>query len=545
LRENAQASVHVSFREAKIARNSTAGGAIVVPPMVRLLARPQAVVLTLVAALAGCAAPPALPRSPTSEPATAPGPRASSGPIPSFDGEAITKAFAMEKLQTSIVDDDHEFVRSLAFRGPGSRLPPLEHVRSWLAAHGALLGYGTLGPMEPEPSEAERPQDLPSDVVRFPNAERCPGLRLEVWYQQEKEAYVPYWWHFECGSSVVEEQRIKDYQRLAEKERKQIAWQRDVRRRQESKVEERKVEERKPQDRIADWARSEGLSPREVKRRHDGVRVALDAKGPNAANGATRRAYTEALAARAAQFEGLPALDTTEVTQPYDQGASDPKLLSTRFLRLERRLARPPLDGACIDPRVRVDLWEESAPSTQKEAAYWVSAVTVTCEKENPGGKKAPPHAAPRSSASSAPFLAICGAVNYAVDAIYAGTVIDNRGDVYTFRGGKLFSGSSAHELAVLLRHEKAYAGTLPPEEVDRLVALTPTVAREPLKVNEVMVPDAPGAGCSLLMRGATPDALVSIPFDHSGANEEGTRSGPASRAAQAILGRADKLANP
>jgi hypothetical protein len=499
--------------------------------MNHLASRPLALLLTaLFASLAGCAPASGPPRGPTKAPATGTEPSAAPAPIAAFDGNAIQRAFRLEKLETFITKTDQDQVRAISFGGRGSPLPPLEHVRTWLAAHGSLLGYGALGPMEAEPQAAERPKDLPSQVVRFPRAAACPGLTLEIWYAEDEGLYEPYVWHFTCGSSTAERQSLEAYRSMAQEKRAKLTGARLA---------------RKLDDRIADWARSEGLSPTEVRRRPDGVRVRMRRPGSNAANGANRRADTEALAARAAQLEGLPALDTTEVTTPDPPIASDSGLLATRFLRLERRLARPPLDGACIDPRVRIELGEESAPSTQKEAAYFIAEVSVTCAKEPTGGRRAPPHAAPKSAASSPRFLAICAGVNYGVDATFAGTVVDNRGDVYTFRGGPPFSGTSARELAVLLRHEKAYVGTLPADAVDRLVALTPTVAREPFKAVEQDVEyDAPATGCSLLARGATPDALVTVDFSHSSADQQGRRRGPASRAAEAILTSADRLAN-
>ena len=120
--------------------------------------------------------------------------------------------------------------------------------------------------------------------------------------------------------------------------------------------------------------------------------------------------------------------------------------------------------------------------------------------------------------------------------------MIDKRGDVYTFSGGRPFSGKSAQELAVLLRHGKHYEGTLPAAEVDRLVSLAAQVEREPFQKHAVQIYDAPGGGCHLFRSGPTTDALVPIPFDEFGTTV-GKRVGPASSEAEKVLNRAQSLA--
>jgi hypothetical protein len=292
-------------------------------------------------------------------------------------------------------------------------------------------------------------------------------------------------------------------------------------------------------DPFATWLRSERVPIDKVQRTAEGVRANPTDAPPLDGD---RYALVKAFAERAAKAEGLPALDTVDL-EPYSQRPTTPALLPKTFGTLTLRLAKAPLDGACIDPRVEVRLFDAvgGPPSTR------IVGVSVECAKEPPSGSTAPPDAGrtlPRTAAGSLPFLALCESINFAWGYQHSGTVIDKRGDVYTFSGGRPSWNGSAQELAVLLRHGKRYAGTLPPGDVDRLASLTSQVEREPLVTRSVAMYDAPGGGCSLLRRGATADALVAIPFDRFGTTA-GKRTGPASSEAEKLLSRAASLAAP
>jgi hypothetical protein len=255
---------------------------------------------------------------------------------------------------------------------------------------------------------------------------------------------------------------------------------------------------------------------------------------------ATRLDYVKGFAERFARTERMPAFDTVTL-EPPPKAPQDAKSLPLRFVALELRLAKPSLDGACIDPRVTVRL-VETADASGGTPGYWLAQAEVRCETEPATGTKPPESAAkralPKAASGAVPFLAMCESVNFAMGGLHSGEVIDRRGDVYRFTGGPVFSGSSAHELAVLVRHQKVYVGTLPPADVDRLVALTPAVEREPLTQRHVAVFDAPAGSCTLLRAGASPDALVSIPFETFG-RTAGARTGVASTAAKGVLERA------
>lgn len=124
-----------------------------------------------------------------------------------------------------------------------------------------------------------------------------------------------------------------------------------------------------------------------------------------------RLAYVRAFAERAARAEGLVALDTVDLV-PRTFGPTDPALLATRFERLELRLAQPPLDGACTDPRATIEIDEsDDGPS------FFVRSVRLLCEKESVAGRRPPPDASrklPATAAGKQPFLAICEYVSFA-----------------------------------------------------------------------------------------------------------------------------------
>ncbi len=290
------------------------------------------------------------------------------------------------------------------------------------------------------------------------------------------------------------------------------------------------------EDPLVVWLRSEQLSVRQVKR--DASRVTAFIRPHPVPSTTARLAYVRAFAERAARAEGLPALDTVDLVPP-DSKLTDANLLDTRFLRLELRLAKPPLDGACIDPRAIVDVSESG-----DGAGFSLVYLQLVCEKARIDGRRAPPDASRRLPAAAAghlPFLAICEYVNFAWGYDHDGYVIDKRGDVYAFSGGPVLSGKSIHGLRMMLRHSQTYAGTIPAAEADRLVALAPSVAREPFKKQHLDMFDAPGGGCSLLRLGGKDDALVSTELSSIG-REEGSRVGPASTSAQLVLAAARKL---
>lgn len=453
---------------------------------------------TLVALVLGCGAPPArAPRAP--------------------NVAALEAALAAEGYGVYIRAREDGRVEGVNFlqAAPTTKLPR-EIFLAVMKAHGDLLGYGPLG-------EAlfEGPAGTTGAIVgRFPNAQGCPNLHyLAAFEVSDATTKTPWMWAFGCDTSERSMEYFSSFQRM-----------------QQALDEGRKPRAPAVTDPFATWVRSEGIPTDNVQRTADGVRASSFRAPPLVGD---RLALVRAFAERAAKFEGLPELDTVELTR--GKSPNHPALLPTTFGTLTLRLAKPALDGACIDPRVVVDLFDDDgrAPSTR------IVGVAVECAREPVTGTMAPADAGrmlPRAAVGSLPFIAICQSLDAAWGYRHSGYVIDRRGDVYTFWGGRPFEGNSAHELAVLLRHGKQYKGTLLPGEVDRLVSLASQVEREPFQKHAVQIQDAPGGGCQLFRSGATADALVPIPFDAFGTTV-GKRAGPASSEVERVLKRAESLA--
>lgn len=441
---------------------------------------------------------------------------------------ALQKEMADEGHKVQFSTEKRQFVAIMNFKeAKASSSPPSRQIRAWLARHGDALGYGVLGEPVLE-AGGWATEAVPSGRMRFPNASECPGLLFEAAFGHvghgEQTAFAPKLWVFACPSSQSAAHYLQHLHALIERMRQGT------------------VKTATANDSIVAFLRSEGLAASSVKRDAKGVRVDLLTAKP--LGSAPRLELVKAFAERLARADGLPPLDTVKLTPREVEGApKDARPLAQRFAELELRLAKPPLDGVCIDPRVIVELHDDAAtPGTVP--GFWLSQVEVRCETEPAEGNKPPPddgRVLPRAASGSLPFLAMSESVNFAWGYHHSGLVIDKRGDVYSFSGGEVFSGTSAHALAVLLRHGKTYQGTLPPADVDRLAALIPAVAQEPLVQRHVDVFDAPGGGCNVLRAGASLDALFSVPFETFG-RTAGSRTGSASIRVKALLERAWKL---
>jgi hypothetical protein len=483
----------------------------------------------VIAATPACGPPsPASPPAPAPAesapaPAAPPGERRSSKPPASSNAGVLEAAMTAEghgklQLQSS---SEGQFVSLVHFRTMNTRASrPQDQLAGWLDTYGDTLGYGALGERQFDSASFGGNEPVVVGTVRFPGAKNCPGLTMHAAFDVVAgRGSAPKVFVLLCGAGAGASPVVDRSRALFDRLRAAPA-----------------------PDALRDWLRDQGLTAGSVTRRNDGVSASLE---PSASPVTTARlAYVKAFAERVARAEGLPALDQVELTPA--KKPTDPRPLEVRFERLELRLVRPPLDGACIDPRVSVEVRAAGAapPSPSGgDPSFALASLDVRCERE-PSGATAPADAArtlPRTAAGALPFLAVCEYFDFVGGRHHTGRVIDKRGDVYTFAGGEAFSGASAHELGMLLRHGKAYVGTLTPADVDRLAALTPSVATEPFRKTPQEVFDAPGGGCSLLHTGTNPDALVRVALEAVG-RELGSRVGPASTSARAILDRAKKL---
>ena len=282
-----------------------------------------------------------------------------------------------------------------------------------------------------------------------------------------------------------------------------------------------------PGDPLAAMLSKEGFAPGTVDRDASlgWVNVSLT-KSTQRFDG-DRIALVRSLAERAARLEGLPALDTIDL-EPAVRRTDEP--LARSFRRLTLRLAAPPLDGPCIDPRVEVGLYDEPLDNGAY-APPRATSLTVRCEKEPTMGNQPPadprrvwPHAA----SGSLPFVALCTLGRG------KGFVIDKRGDVYSYQP-RLAAASTGRALSIDVRHGKQWVGALPPASLDRLVALAPLAASARYQ-KQPGAADAPGTECALLRAGAN-DTFVRVPLEENGAIA-GKRLGAAAEEARRLVHR-------
>lgn len=441
----------------------------------------------------GCAQPPRAPQAPAVAPTAPPTASVASStePLQAPNVEALKAALAAEGYSVRVSAHDGRVVAIDFLEKPTTELPREVFV-AVMKAHGDLLGYGSLGEVElGGPSGLAGP--IWSMIGRFPEAKACPSLRYEAAFRElDAPNRAPMMWLFACPDSPEDKARMVNL--------RSVIGQMDDGR----------------TDPFANWLRSEGLTLDKVSREPDDVVASPSDAKPLLGD---RLAATKAFAERAAKREGLPPLDTVDLS-PLPSVAP--------FTMLTLRLARPPLDGPCIDPRVMVRV----------SATARIEWVRVECGEEPVSGSKGPPDAGrtlPRAAAGSLPFVAICETYNFAWDYVHHGRVIDKRGDVYAFSGGPPRSVKSAHELAIAIRYRKHYVGTLSPGDVDALVSVTAQVEREPYEKRRASTIDGGTESCSLLRAGPSADALVQVRISESG-DSAGKRVGPASTEAAKVL---------
>lgn len=495
----------------------------------------RAVVLWVSSAMLACGpdappgAPPQVPSPASSTSSATPSASSSAAPaahtvVQAPNVEALKAALAADGFKVQVSASKAGQVSVINFVGPSPtmRLPHDVFV-AVMKAHGDLLGYGVVGaPLLQGPSLPPGP--VTSMIGGFPGATGCPQLHYEAAFRAlDATSRTPLMWAFGCPGSpdsmAFFDQVHGTIQRISEASRAQAA----------SVV-----------DPLETWLRSEGMTVDRVTRESGRVVASLSSAPPLSGD---RVAAVRSFAEKVASFEKLPVLDTVDRT-PYADDEKKPAMLKVRFRVLKLRLAKPPLDGRCIDPTVTVHLADTAADPPSTPASARITDVMVACATEPAEGSKPPPDAGrtlPRAASSSLPFLLMCESTSFGWGYHHSGRVVDKRGDVYTFEGGEPFSGKSASELSVLIRHGKHYEGALPPADVDRLVALIAPVEREPLKTTPVQAFDMPGGGCSLFRAGGGPDALVPIRMSEFGTTA-GKRVGPASSEAEKLLTKAEAV---
>ncbi|MFO0642434.1 MAG: hypothetical protein U0183_24610 [Polyangiaceae bacterium] len=399
---------------------------------------------------------------------------------------------------------------------------PEPYVRAFVKAHGDRFGYGPLGEGSDDIALNDEVLGSPASLlVPYPKAQGCPGLAVLFRYTYGHDVTglvgMPLSWEVLCPTEPGALHRIQEARERAISD---VAG-------------SRAVTAALKDEPIVQWLVDHGFGrPTMVAREKDQLRVGLRHLGGPETR--TPEALAREVAERAAEVSKLPKLD--KITVRYREGGkSRPKRIAGVELSASRASG-----GLCVDPRVIVSL-RETADETEPPS---VEEVTVVCPRESVG-ESAPADSErrlPRTFATSPEYLVHCRSTNYAWGYSNTGLVVDRRGDVYSYSGGQPTQGTTVSALAAQLKNGKAFHGTLPAADVERLVALIPKIAQEKWKSQAQAVFDGPEGECAYLRAGASPGALVRVPIDSYSNHHTASREGEATRAAAAILGRAETL---
>ena len=407
------------------------------------------------------------------------------------------------KADVTATDDGRVLTIKWSEPGPGSAQPPLEQLTAWLRANGSLLGRGAVGDRITRKVIGGTEEPVSVVFTHIEPGGACSHLNVVAAYQKVAGGRAPVLMGFACPEAPDEVKQNAADRSAAD----EIAQQ-------------RKAQELAADPLVA-WAKGEGAAVQELTMDGDTKRLLL--ARPLAIKG-DREAFVKGLATRAARAGGLPDLDKVELDRQVDGNKKD------RFRSLVLRLAKPPLDGRCIDPRVEVGLsgndWDV------------VASVDVTCATEPTDGNKPPAdpsRALPKAASGSVEHVAFCDSMSWNTRS-HHGIVVDKRGDVFGYSSAPMTVPKTAYELAVLARHGRTYLGTLPPAEVDKLVALTPRVDAEPLARGKQAGADMAAGGCSLVR--ATGGFVTLGDFG----SDTSQRKGAASKEAAAIVGKAEAM---
>lgn len=498
----------------------------------RILRRCAVVALGLAAAFSGSGCARHEPPRPPPPRSTPPAPLARALPVENAIAkpniEALTAALRAKGHTVTAALDGKGRVRDLSYRAwEGSaafvNAFPERYLRALMKAHGDALGYGTLGEGSNDITLEDAIEGTSMILVPYPKAEGCPGLAVVFRYSYGIDdrglVGMPMGWEFLCPTEPGALDRMRE---VPKDQRGDVARSRQV----------TAALDREP---LVQWLVSHGYGrPTQVDHLEGMVRVRLPEIGMTGAR--SREALAREVAEGAAAASGLPKLD--KITVRTTPGTADrPKEVSGIELA-EAKASH----GICVEPRVVVSLRASSGPNDTRPPS--VEELKVFCLREEVGAS--PPadsaRVLPRTFATSPEYLVHCQTTSYAWGYSNTGLVVDRRGDVYSYSGGTPTSGQTASGLAAQLRHGKAFHGTLPAADVERLVGLIPKVAREKWKSTPRRAFDGPEGSCQYLQQGATKGALVKVPIHAYDNAHEAIREGDATREASQILDRARAL---
>ena len=398
---------------------------------------------------------------------------------------------------------------------------PEPYVQAFMKAHGDQLGYGSLGSPATDVAMSDESQGPATVVVSYPKAAGCNGLVVVFRYTTgtDKGGVVgmPLGWSLLCPTEPNGMQLIRAARQHANTG---------------SVAGERAITEALETEPVVKWLVANGYGRPSVVHREAG-RLFVQLPDLGAPGKRSPMVLATEVAEKVAAVEGMPKLDRVLVGHPLRDEKPTKEVSEVSFSQ-----SRPPLDGACIDPKVSIGFRGSYDPNDPRAS---IESVEVTCLRE-PKGPRPPPDSAralPKSFATSAEYLAQCEWPS-ARDSM-SGLIVDRRGDVYSYGGVERAQGASVNELTRRLRHDKTFHGTLPASDVERLVSLLPKVATEKVLPTRRLA-DGSGEECVFFRAGPSKASLVVVPLDVTGAGYHGRRQGESTTAASKVLDRVHTL---
>jgi hypothetical protein len=220
----------------------------------------------------------------------------------------------------------------------------------------------------------------------------------------------------------------------------------------------------------------------------------------------------------------LPAFDQERIghyERPNDEPSKRATPASGPVRDVRFSMTNVPVEGAYADPSITIELEHPNDGNT-------THAISVTVDLELVSkGPMPPPDSTrplPKSFSTSPNILHSCQS-DGGMGMPGRTTVVDRRGDVYSFSGD--VSETTEAGFARAMRRNVRFVGTLDPASVDAMVALLPALEAANRKKKPVgrsdsrtVVADAGSIDCAFYRRGPKPGSLVPIPV---GARSAGT----------------------
>jgi hypothetical protein len=467
----------------------------------------RSILVPLVLALVGCAAPPAAREPSAPSPPKVPNPQAHSpaAPVARFDAVSFAAAIRPKGHEEVSIDVDKKGrLRTMRYKQvlPAAFVRDEEgapHVHAFVSEFGERFGYGRLG--EAGEKRLIVTEELHTVLVTYPKAEGCPGLTVTLTYEPATEGGamlgMPSEWTLLCPADTEAAVALAD-----------LNSRYDVH--AEEGLRERASAQKGP---VGQWLWQSGYG---TLSHYDDTRGVIRLELQSQANGKTGEALTLAreMAKGIATILKLPALDRERVGyfESPSQGSSKRPSEESRLVRAVRfSMTEVPANGPYADPSILIELEHPKAGNTT-----YATSVTLDLELASKGPMPPPDsaRALPKSFSTSPNILYSChwyGGMGLGDRS----TVVDRRGDVYSFAGSA--SETTEASFARAMRRNRSFNGTMDPAEVDTMVALLPTLeAAKKKPVGRVdprsVVADAGSIDCLFYRRGPKPGTLIPIP---------------------------------